>query len=306
MSRVDKASVQSFRRLSSRRAFTLIELLVAIAIIALMISILLPSLRGAKEEASVVKCLSNLRQIGMFNWLYMEQEKDPTWHLDFGYNGFGYTYASEYIYGGMQAKEPHWDPTYGTSVDVYVIPTEQRPLNAVALKQQTLNREKIDLYTCPSDRGADTPLVGSGGGGGVTPRDEFLQPSWMYNGTSYPINWYWNEYFIGANYRINTRWNGNNLPRPDMSDNGRKMIRHLTGGPASRFVMFYEDAMNTFMYAARPNGASTLKPTRYGWHRKYSRYTMAFLDGSARYHFVDVKFSSTTDWTTWPLSTTPR
>jgi len=58
--------------MNSRRAFTLIELLVVIAIIALLMGILIPALRKAREQGKDVVCRSNIRQVGLGANLYAE------------------------------------------------------------------------------------------------------------------------------------------------------------------------------------------------------------------------------------------
>jgi len=67
----------SFRRrnLSNRAGFTLIELLVVIAVIALLMALLVPVLRSARELGQRTVCLSNLRQLTLA-WLAYADQND--------------------------------------------------------------------------------------------------------------------------------------------------------------------------------------------------------------------------------------
>jgi prepilin-type N-terminal cleavage/methylation domain-containing protein len=70
-------------RTTRRHAFTLVELLVVIGIIAVLVSILLPSLNRARQSAIATKCLNQVRQICLANQQYLNENKGflpfPNW-----------------------------------------------------------------------------------------------------------------------------------------------------------------------------------------------------------------------------------
>ena len=58
------------------KAFTLIELLVVIAIIAVLMAILMPSLRAAKDHAKRIHCVSNVKTLSLAWFLYKDENDD--------------------------------------------------------------------------------------------------------------------------------------------------------------------------------------------------------------------------------------
>jgi len=118
-----------------RLAFTLIELLVVVAIIALLISILLPSLQRAKEQARLAKCGANLHFIGQ------GREAAGTEH-----NGYGPTWDD----GGPSSEDSidtvgfmlTWvdvlfDEGYLADYNVQLCPVDKRPDDVAQARGQT-------------------------------------------------------------------------------------------------------------------------------------------------------------------------
>ena len=79
-----------------KSAFTLIELLVVIAIIGLLLSIMIPSLKRAKEKAQFLFCESNLKTYGLTMKVYLEDHDDI------------YPYCSTSMFNGTAVLGINW------------------------------------------------------------------------------------------------------------------------------------------------------------------------------------------------------
>lgn len=110
-----------------RRGFTLVELLVVVAIIALLVSILLPALNLAREQARSAYGLSNLRQLGAASSSYAEDNGDylPTYGIKKAGN-------TQMVWGYWRISK--W-------LDHYV--RRARP--------QDMDKNSSSIWRCPSD-----------------------------------------------------------------------------------------------------------------------------------------------------------
>ena len=73
----------------NKGGFTLIELLVVIAVIAVLVSMLLPALQGARAQAKKVVCGTQLKQVGTIWLMYADENNDV---LPIGYPGGSFNY----------------------------------------------------------------------------------------------------------------------------------------------------------------------------------------------------------------------
>jgi prepilin-type N-terminal cleavage/methylation domain-containing protein/prepilin-type processing-associated H-X9-DG protein len=130
------------RRVSrARNAFTLIELLVVIAIIGVLASLLLPALASAKEQAKLIKCISNQKQIGIAFKLYVDDNDQRFPPL-----------APFQVYGHRSFEFGGGDPDPNFVQGPTMVKATNRPL-----WRYTQSR---NLFQCPADRGYDIPGIG--------------------------------------------------------------------------------------------------------------------------------------------------
>ena len=127
-------------RPSNVSAFTLVELLVVIAVVTMLIALLLPAIKDAKESARRVQCLSNQRQIALAIFAYANDQKGIAppigppwtyawtwipywWHLDLCYEPltyYGVNYSLLECPSSEFAKGGYVDTPFRLSAQLYL------------------------------------------------------------------------------------------------------------------------------------------------------------------------------------------
>jgi len=145
-----------------RRGFTLIELLVVISIIAVLASLMLPTLARAKEKSKTTVCLNNLHQVGLCLAMYSDENRYryPESQVLDG----GTAKMVEYTLGGREAK-----PGFAALAPA----AKARPLYPYV--------RESEVFKCPRDRGQ----FGSSWHGESL---EFKPNNWEAIGCSYRYN----------------------------------------------------------------------------------------------------------------------
>jgi prepilin-type N-terminal cleavage/methylation domain-containing protein/prepilin-type processing-associated H-X9-DG protein len=164
---------------SKPRAFTLIELLVVIAIIAVLMAILTPALQRAKEQAQEMHCRANLRQYGIAQNMYLDENDDKypdpwkslvkTEQPVSGYERYCRWHDPRYpadgpFWGYLAEDKCHLCPTFNTVARTQAV---RHPNHVASIPIKPYYSYSMNAYL-----GSKRTSSGSAGGGGLDKRSE--------------------------------------------------------------------------------------------------------------------------------------
>lgn len=267
----------------ARRGFTLIELLVVVAIVAILISIVLPALAAAREAGKQTRCLANMREIARAMTLYFFEEGE--WFPFNRHSAESATLMHSLYYGGHPGRRSPNNPNewWGYTYPQYRNTPDGRPLNRFLYpdlpKWDVPETDpmfdivrRVPVFECPSDQGETWTNSAS---------PSRILNRYRYMGTSYGTNYLFVRYWA-----FDTRKPPQG-PGPWLNI-ANAFLRTQLRRDASRFIIFWDDPLGRSLWE--------YKPLR-GSHRKWARHNVAFLDGRASYIFADPSMGTRgTDW----------
>jgi prepilin-type N-terminal cleavage/methylation domain-containing protein len=279
------------------RGFTLIELLVVIAIIALLISILLPSLQKAREQAKRMVCLAHIKGIASASRVYSAEEEGG-WAVPIHPDQFTQppgepVMIGAYEWGGKSGvgrigfcdgpAKSAVTSKYGTRCG---FGPGTRPLNAIIYKggfadykrgtqEEQLRDTTLDLkdYRCPGDDGP--------------PRGAHCQDWVLDPGSTSSFDWF------GNSYAANVFMTGLRGVQQSKLQSNSPYMRPSSRVPNPSRTLYYEENIGRWAWSCQREVCFFLRgvdpgPTKVlrGWHGQDWTYVRAFVDAHAEYQKI--------------------